>query len=804
MTSKSYTQHAFAELRKREGWKALAQLQSADEVRDFLLNDANAAHQAFGKFAMTEFEAIASELRARAGDDGFAVFLDQAGDKFFASLAKPDDPSVTVWTCFRTAAAKAHGASSPEPDEPVDGGQPAPPEAALICLARLGEIAGKDHPDLRVMLGNQDDAAFMWKAPSVHPLQVMENHYQRVVLHAGAQARAQGQDANQVQSETLASFFGQSRTSPEAFKFTGDEPAEAADDISAVRMNHLIDKFYLFRLLVPYRVSSEKAISEELRAELSGNLTKLLHSRDREQMGWLSTWLTAKIAELAKIVNGVNSPGNRRVIFFLKGGRALNYFLGTPENGENDWDTQVVINPQLSVSEWYETLGKVHDLILSALRRFKAEFAQLVRTHAGSFTRYLDGVPGLPARAVDEVNENDARDGAGQDNNVNCKAELIDIGIPRRDSASALEEWSHLSAPGALLDSGGVVFPHREYYRNEYLMMIRDCFSPSEDVRKAPKRITRFGLVLASPHPGPSPKEEKQLDALPLTRAAIERLGSAASKELFGEAIVPQFVEAYNLLQDPGLAAHVDPLCAGHIDDPRALEPRLAAVLDVNQATLAREVGVAHVISTRMTEHWTDRSAFFEQNEELFCDLLGGLYAETRKELRKVGAQFAVAGSFAARLQAKHLRLQVSGLEPVRRVLVKLQCRHGAPADAVLAPVREAVQKLVQREPRLRLVDASEEGKPSLLVYWNQDVALGAFTYRPLVMKLRVAEQRGAQLPVLSALNGLPVLDLRYVAADYLKKTSKLDERGARTVLQAATTSVAELLSNFDFSSDEG
>jgi hypothetical protein len=53
-------------------------------------------------------------------------------------------------------------------------------------------------------------------------------------------------------------------------------------------------------------------------------------------------------------------------------------------------------------------------------------------------------------------------------------------------------------------------------------------------------------------------------------------------------------------------------------------------------------------------------------------------------------------------------------------------------------------------------------------------------------------------------LNGLPVLDLRYVAADYLKKTSKLDERGARTILQVATTSVAELLSNFDFSSDEG
>lgn len=802
MASKSYTRQAFSDLRQREGWKAVAQLQSADEVRDFLLNDFNAAHQAFGKFAMGEFSAISSEIMGRAADGGFALFLDQSGDSFFATLTTPDDPNVTVWTCYRTADAKARAGAQP----PIDGVEPpAPaPEAALLCLARLGNIAGKDHPSLHVLLGNQDDAAFMWKAPSVHPLQVMENHYQRVVLHAVAEARAQGRDANRAQSDTLGSFFAQSSATPEAFNFTGEAVVETADDMSAVRMNHLIDKFYLFRLLVPYRVSSENDISEELRAELSGNLTKLLHSRDRAQMGWLSTWLTAKLAELGKIVNSVNSPSKKRVIFFLKGGRALNYFLRTPENGENDWDTQVVINPHLPVSEWYETLGKVHDLILSALSRFKAEFSQLVRSNAEAFGRYLDSVPGVFARVVDEVNENDAQDRAGQENNVNCKAELIDIGIPRRDSASALEEWSHLSAPGALLESGGVIFPHREYYRNEYLMMIRDCFLPSEDVRKAPKRVTRFGLVLASAHAGPSPKEQKQLDALPQTKAAIARLDSNARQELFGEAIVPQFVEAYNLLQDPGLATHVDQLCASSIDDPRALDPRLAAVLDAAQGALARDVGVAHVISTRMTEHWAARDAFFEQNAELFRDVLGGLYGETRRALGKVGAQFAVAGSFAARLQAKHLRRPVQGLEPVRRVLVKLQCLPGASADAVLAPVREALQKLVKSEPRLSMVDASEEGRASLLVYWNQDVTLGAFTYRPLVMKIRVAEQKGAQLPVLSALNGLPVLDLRYVAADYLRKTAKIDERGARGILQAATTGVAELLSNFDFSSDEG
>jgi len=64
-----------------------------------------------------------------------------------------------------------------------------------------------------------------------------------------------------------------------------------------------------------------------------------------------------------------------------------------------------------------------------------------------------------------------------------------------------------------------------------------------------------------------------------------------------------------------------------------------------------------------------------------------------------------------------------------------------------------------------------------------------------LVIKVRVAQQTGPQLPALAAIDGMPVLDLRYVAADYLKKTAKIDEYGAREVLSSATGAVSELLS---------
>ena len=61
----------------------------------------------------------------------------------------------------------------------------------------------------------------------------------------------------------------------------------------------------------------------------------------------------------------------------------------------------------------------------------------------------------------------------------------------------------------------------------------------------------------------------------------------------------------------------------------------------------------------------------------------------------------------------------------------------------------------------------------------------------------------GSQLPVLSSIDGIPVLDLRYLVADYRKKTSKIDEQGSRRTLASATAAASEMLSRFDFESDD-
>ena len=787
MTAKRSSIAEFQKRRTREGWTLVAEYANFQGLANFKRYTGDKAHARFGPYAMGQVEKFYPEVEREAGPAApnqgpVAIFLDEGESQFFVSAVRQAEDYVLTWSCRKQ-----------DPDQPV-----APVLDATGCLTKLGLLALGARQGVRLPLPGQEDKAFMWKAPSFHPLQVLENAYQRVVRKAGHDAES---DQVQAQTEALGRYFIQDPGSPEMFSY---KPLDEFDGehLAAVKMNHLIDSFYLFRLLVNFRVEADE-VTEDLRAELSGDLTKLLHNGDKTKMRWLSDWLTKKISQLGAKANALNTNGQQRVIFFLKGGRALNYFLGTPEKGENDWDTQVVINPTLSAQEWYACLAELHDAMLLALKTFKTEFTQLVQDNAPQFAQYLAAVAGPQEVDDDEIDEHEAGDVDSLKEHANCKAELIDIGLPRRDSPSALEEWTHLSAPGALLQSDGVIYPHREYYLNEYLMMVRDAFT-SDEVRKAPKRITRLGLILQSDRgrEEPSTAQAKRLAALPGTAGMLDGLENKGKQELF-RLIVAQFVEAYNLHQDTELAAHFDKECMALIARPPALPPTLDVLLDAGQKETASIVGVAHQLSVQMDEHWASRNQFFEEQLPFFTDLVQNLSGQTSRSLLRVGAQFAVAGSYAARLHAKHLRIQVDGLEPIRRILIKLQCAQGSNRANVMNAVREDIRGAAEATKKLRVVEVAEADKQNLLIYWSEKVSIGKLTYAPLVMKVRVAEQKGQQLPVLSSIEAMPVLDPRYLVADYLKKTSKIDERGARQVLASATAAVSEMLSKFDIESDD-
>jgi hypothetical protein len=778
----------FERRRITESWTRVATYTEFQKFSNFVNYSGNAENKRFGPYAMAQVKKFYPEVEREAGPGApergaIVIYLDQGATQNYVSVYKEADGFVLTWSSQRAAE---------KPDDPV-----VPVLDGAGCLAKLAVLAVGARQGVRLQYTEQEDKAFMWKAPSFHPLQVLENAYQRIVRKAGQDALA---DPVQVQTDTLSRYFINEPGAPALYEF---KPLDMFDteQLSAVKMNHLIDSFYLFRLLVNYRVEANEEISDDLRAELSGELTKLLHNGDRTKMKWLVDWLAKKISELGAKSNALNTSGNQRVIFFLKGGRALNYFLGTPEKGENDWDTQVVINPNLPAEEWYACLAEVHDALLLALKTFKTEFTQLVKQNAPSFSTYLEGV-GPQEVDDEEVDEHEAGDAESLKEHANCKAELIDIGLPRRDSPSALEEWAHLSAPGALLQSDGVIYPHREYYLNEYLMMVREAFV-SDEVRKAPKRITRLGLILQSDRgrEEQSAVQLRRLAAVPATARKIADLGNKGKQELYN-LITAQFVEAYNLHQDTELALNFDNECVEMISNPPALPAKLDVLLDASQKEIASIVGVAHQLSTRMDEHWASRNQFFEDRLPFFTEFVQTLSRLNNPGLQGVNAQFAVAGSYATRLQANHLRIQVDGLEPIRRILIKLQCTRGSSLADVMNAVRAGIRKEAEAR-KLRVVEVSEPNKQVLLLYWNEKVSIGRFTYAPLVMKVRVAEQKGKQLPVLSSIDGIPVLDLRYLVADYLKKTSKIDERGARRVLASATAAVSEMLSKFDFESDD-
>ena len=779
-----YDQFDFNQRRQRERWDQIAQLGDFREFSSFVDDATNRAHQLFGAYAMRKVKEFYSELDREVGPrtanpGPFLIFLDQGAKMNFVSLSRPAKNDVLVWSCFKSEEEERNDTVV------LDG---------LGCLKKLATVATGARTDFRLRMLEQSDNAFMWKAPSVHPLQTLENAYQRVVHKAVKQP---GVDARKAQAETLSRFFLQDAGSSELFSYK-PLPTDATTPVAAVKMNHLIDTFYLFRLLVQYQVESQAEISDELRMEASSSLTKLLHNGDQAKMGWVSQWLTKKIAELGTEINTLNKPNKQRVIFFLKGGRALNYYLGTPEKGENDWDTQVVIDPRLPAEEWYDCFNEVHDRLLVMLSAFKTEFTDLVQKNSAQFAEYLKDKSGPAATDDEEIDENEASDINSLSEHASCKAELIDIGIPRRDSPSALEEWTHLSAQGALLSTNGVIYPHRDYYINEYMMMVRDAFVPNADVAKSPKRITRFGLILES-GADDSPSAIEKV-ALPQATSAVAALGAKGRRALFGAAL-SQFIEAYNLHQDKELAAHFDREFVSTLANPPALSAALAAVLTDAQKAIASDVGVAHALSVRMDEHWARRNEFFESQGAFFDRFVLDLARLTTDGLRGVQSQFAIAGSYAARLHKRHLRHASDGLEPIRRILVKLQCPQGRDRAAVMGAVAKTITDAATATSKLTVTTGE---KQALLIYWNQKVTIGAFTYAPLVMKVRVAEQTGTLLPVLSSIDGLPVLDLRYVAADYLRKTSKIDEPGARRILASATTAVSEMLSTFDFDSDDG
>jgi hypothetical protein len=566
--------------------------------------------------------------------------------------------------------------------------------------------------------------------------------------------------------------------------------AEAAAGVGSVQMVYSIEDFLLFRLLVRYRLEAERDLSPADVKRASGALTGLLNNGHP----WLSKWLEEKIAELGADVVAADGTGN--TLFFVKGGRAVGYAMSPPEAGANDWDTQIVINPDLPPAEWYKVFGRVANAVLLALSRFKLELYLLLY---GNSEAFLAELPPAVA-AVSPPFDLDADDGHSAD----CKAELIDVGLPRYGTVEAREQWLQMSGEGGILKRV-VPIPGYLYYIEEYVLLIREVFAgTSLSLRKAPERIKRLNRILQLP--AIPPVIDRQTDGLPVAlvvpwTSAIVDLELTSQYVLF--LLLRQFVDAYGLIKEPELAGDFVTHFAARLeanawpaypDGLQVLVEQLKAEAKwpPSDAQLTGAIGFGQSVSAAMEAHFDLRASFTLAHHALLGDLIRWLAGPFSKR-EEMEVQLAVRGSYAAHLHADHAEYErMSALDPVAYVSLGLYLADAGanPAEAI-ALVAGAVGTYLATHPDTFTLTRDDEA-PALRLYWKGAEGIAPFDYAPLAVEIVVGPV--PRRPLLSYIWGLPVLSLRDLIFEYRREAAAIDEFGRRTRLRDTAAALTEIL----------
>jgi len=220
------------------------------------------------------------------------------------------------------------------------------------------------------------------------------------------------------------------------------------------------------------------------------------------------------------------------VLFYLKGGRALQFFLGTPELGDNDWDCQFLIDPNLSAPKWYEAYRRAQNILLQKMfevrRAVEAFFLEKADDASGVLSalkvkmnepKIKDPIrnrikEGLEPIHINEEIDMDAYLGEYREYQ-NTKAELIDVGTPRHETVELWEQWHLLHGnllPGRYDDVAGPSIPPAIYYLNEHLLMVSEVIGKrSKAIAKLLSRIKRLNQILKSYKPSSDDHYFKQV-----------------------------------------------------------------------------------------------------------------------------------------------------------------------------------------------------------------------------------------------------------------------------------------------------
>ncbi|EDX76554.1 hypothetical protein MC7420_4810 [Coleofasciculus chthonoplastes PCC 7420] len=626
----------------------------------------------------------------------------------------------------------------------------------------------------------------------------------------------------------------------------------ALNGLARVQMFYNIEPFYLFRLLVVFRLESNEKISEDDKRKVSGDLTGLLNNK----RDWLENWLKQKLRDLDAALQN-----DKDVFFHLKGGRAVAYLTRKPDNGENDWDTSIVINPHLEADEWYKKFNQVHNLVLQKLNEFKREFFVLVHENADKFNQSLslsileadnvdaideypdeheladdyderDAEPLKTLVVLNEEVENESRIDLFPKYVANCKAELIDIGIPRRDTIEAFEQWSHTKSELIKRKwTEEIPIPSHLYYIDEYVRMIREALTNmSSSMPKTPKRIRRLYEILDGGYDDGDNNEQYTLSKLidkewskinssicPKAVQIIKNNQNQAIKRVL-TVILQQFMQAYELNYRVELARIFDQFFE---DKSKDVKPKIEYLPELEQAIdeddkfdesthrkLLQWIDFAESVSTKFEYHFIEKAKFWgfskqsgengkprrKSLESFVKALYTGSIFSPEQELE---VQFVITGSFAAYLYADYASSdKLAELDPVDTIEMKLLCypkRDDIDKNHMEALLKLALNKFISDDPNHQFSVEYREGGLAL-VSWHKEETIGAFTYKPLVAKITI-DSKWSQLAFIW---GFPVISLRDLIREYDTNSAEAEEFGAKQRLRRTSSILKEILTKYD------
>ena len=617
--------------------------------------------------------------------------------------------------------------------------------------------------------------------------------------------------------------FAQERKLDEAL----DSLEEAAGGLARITMLYGISPFFLFRLLVQYRIEEKKEITDKNRRDVSEVVTGHLN-----QQAWVRDWLAGQMEAIAKGLSGFKE----NVFFHLKGGRALALLLD--EEGENDWDTSVVIDPTLPDDEWYALYNQVHDKLLELLRTAKREFLVLASEKAADFkTSCTEALKKIESKEAEE----DLDDFVEMQKET-AKAEMIDIGIPRRDTVEALEQWHHTKDSILIVTKydAKIPIPGPLYYVEEYVVMVREALSGrSPSLHKTAKRIQRLANVLDAKDIDATLGEVKK--KIPKSLANAQKLVEK-KKGRVGRVmtlLLQEFSAGHRLSELAGLARAFDTTFAkagetpDHDEIPDAVTEgkkkyfrekggRETTWTDSECDAILEHVAFAQTLAGKLEKHLRTRAEYFGFEDKAAKEpklrrknlgqLVKALYtASVFRQEERFEVQVAVAGSHAAFLHADYSRDfvdRIDSLDPVTMIDLRYYCyKKDADAKTVLDFfVKEPLRiYLDQGEIELTKDDLvgmklAEESKDdeitgeAIYLTWPEEVDFGdGFKYKPVILKISVRQQ----WPEVSFVWGYPVLSLKDLIRDYVEAAALAGEFETKYRLRGTADILKEMLTHY-------